>query len=165
MLFHSFGPGHDSEEWRSAAEQLASDFEVYAVDLLGWGRSAKPKLDYDDELYLQLVVDFLEDVVRRRAALVAAGLSSAYALQVAVDHPDLVRGLAMSVPSGVHIYGDQASELVHFGADLVNGVATVFSLQYRVFPAVTLHEVYRVAANAVIEDLVAQADGRHQGQG
>jgi pimeloyl-ACP methyl ester carboxylesterase len=107
VLLHSFGPGHDSEEWRPAAEQLAADFEVYALDLIGWGRSAKPKLDYDDELYIQLLVDFLEDVVRKRAALVAAGLSSAYAVQVAVDHPDLVRGLAMAVPSGVHIYGDE----------------------------------------------------------
>ena len=59
---------------------------------------------------------------------------------------------------GVHLYGEQASELVHYGADLVNEPATVFSLQYRVFPAVTLHEVYRVAANAVIEHLVAKTD-------
>jgi dihydrolipoamide dehydrogenase len=60
---------------------------------------------------------------------------------------------------GVHIYGEQASELVHYGADLVNAPATVFSLQYRVFPAVTLHEIYRVAANAVIEKLASEAAG------
>jgi NAD(P) transhydrogenase len=61
---------------------------------------------------------------------------------------------------GVHIYGEQASELVHYGADLVNEPSTVFSLQYRVFPAVTLHEIYRVAANAVIEKLAAEAAGK-----
>lgn len=59
---------------------------------------------------------------------------------------------------GVHLYGEQSSELVHYGADLVNELTTVFTLQYRVFPAVTLHEVYRVAANAVIEHLVQKVD-------
>ena len=107
VLLHSFGPGHDSEEWRPAAEMLAQENEVFALDLLGWGRSAKPKLDYDDELYIQLLTDFLEDVVRRRSTVAAAGLSAAYAVQVAVDHPDLIRGLALAVPTGVHIYGDE----------------------------------------------------------
>lgn len=107
VLLHSFGPGHDSEEWRSLAESFSSDHRVFAVDLLGWGRSEKPKLNYDSELYIQLVVDFLEDVVRERAVLVAAGLSAAYAVQAAVDHPELVRALALSVPTGVHIYGDE----------------------------------------------------------
>lgn len=107
VLLHSFGPGHDSEEWREVAESLAGDHEVFALDFLGWGRSEKPKIDYDDELYIQLIVDFLEDVVGHRATLVAAGLSAAYAVQAAADHPELVRALALSVPSGVHIYGDE----------------------------------------------------------
>ena len=104
---NSFGPGHDSEEWRPVAEILAESHRVFALDMLGWGRSDKPKVHYDDELYIQLLVDFIDDVVRERAVPVAAGLSAAYAVQVAVDHPESIRGLALSVPSGVHIYGDE----------------------------------------------------------
>ncbi len=107
VLVHAFGPGHDSEEWRPVAELLAQSHRVLALDLLGWGRSDKPKIHYDDELYIQLLIDFIEDVVRDRAVTVAAGLSAAYAVQVAVDHPEAVRGLALSVPSGVNIYGDE----------------------------------------------------------
>ncbi len=107
LLLHSFGPGHDSEEWRPVAELLADSHRVLALDLLGWGRSEKPKVHYDDELYIQLLIDFVEDVVRERAVIGAAGLSAAYAIQVAVDHPEAIRGLALSVPSGVHIYGDE----------------------------------------------------------
>ena len=107
LLLHSFGPGHDSEEWRPVAEQLAAEYRVYAVDLLGWGRSEKPRLHYDDELYIQLLVDFVDDVVRERVVPVAAGLAAAYAVQMAVDQPEAIRGLALSVPSGVHIYGDE----------------------------------------------------------
>lgn len=107
LLLHSFGPGHDSEEWRAAAEILALDHEVFAPDLLGWGRSDKPRRTYDAELYIQLVKDLLEDVVARRAVLCAAGLPAAYAVQVAADRPDLVGGLALSVPYGLEPGGDE----------------------------------------------------------
>ena len=35
-------PDHDSQEWRSVAESLADRHEVFALDLIGWGRSDKP---------------------------------------------------------------------------------------------------------------------------
>ena len=107
VLLHSFGPGHSGEEWRQAAEILARRHAVYVPDLLGWGRSDKPRMDYDGELYIRLVLDFLEDVVRRPAALVGAGLSAAYGVQLAADHPELVRALGLVVPGGLDVHGDE----------------------------------------------------------
>ena len=54
---------------------------------------------------------------------------------------------------GVHIYGEGASELIHLGATLVSAGDTVFKLQYRTFPAVTFHEIYKNGAIAVIDAL------------
>lgn len=54
---------------------------------------------------------------------------------------------------GIHIYGEGASELIHLAASLVANSETVFKLQYRTFPAVTLHEVYRNAAMGAIDTL------------
>jgi pimeloyl-ACP methyl ester carboxylesterase len=107
LLLHSFGPGHDNEQWREAAEILAHEHQVYAPDLLGWGRSEKPSLTYDGELYIQLIDDFLHDVVGARAAIVATGLPAAYALQIAVDVPERVRALALVVPLGLEAHGDE----------------------------------------------------------
>ena len=107
LLLHSFGPGHSGEEWRDAAGFLAERHTVYVPDLIGWGRSEKPRIDYDGELYMRLVRDFLDDVVRRRAAVVGAGLSAAYAVQVAADRPELVRALALVVPAGIDVHGDE----------------------------------------------------------
>lgn len=107
VLLHSFGPGHDSEEWRPASEPLARSFRVFAPDLLGWGRSDKPDIQYDDELYLGLLVDFLREVVAERCILVAAGLPAAYAVQVAVDHPELVSHLGLVVPLGIESRSDE----------------------------------------------------------
>jgi pimeloyl-ACP methyl ester carboxylesterase len=107
VLLHSFGPGHDAIEWRSAAERLAERAQVFAPDLPGWGRSERPALDYDAELYIDFVIDFLIDLVRRRAVLVASGLSAAYAVQVAVDRPELVRALILVCPVGIDLAGDE----------------------------------------------------------
>jgi NAD(P) transhydrogenase len=54
---------------------------------------------------------------------------------------------------GVHVFGEGAADLIQFGASVVAQERSVFDLQYQAFPAVTLHEVYKVAANAVIETL------------
>lgn len=107
LLVHSFGPGHSSTEWRRAAEILAADHQVHVPDLLGWGQSDKGAPAYDGELYIELLGDFLKDVVGRRAVIVAAGLPAAYAVQLAVDQPELVRALALVVPLGLELHGDE----------------------------------------------------------
>lgn len=107
LMLHSFGPGHDAEEWRPAAEMLAERHLIYAPDLLGWGRSDKPRLPYDGELYIRLIGDFLEDVVAQRCSIVAAGLAAAYAVQIALDRPELIGSLALVVPSGIEIHGEE----------------------------------------------------------
>jgi len=107
VLVHSFGPGHDSQQWRRAAELLAKRRTVFVPDLLGWGRSEKPALTYDGELYIQLLSDFLHDVVRARSPVVAAGLAAAYAVQIAVDEPEAIAALGLVVPLGIETHGDE----------------------------------------------------------
>lgn len=117
VLVHSFGPGHDGEEWRAVAEALAKEQRVLVLDFLGWGRSDKPNATYDAELYIQLLSDFIEDVVGERCVLVAAGLSAAYAVQVAIDRPEAVSAVGAVVPSGIEIEGDEPDmkdALVHW---------------------------------------------------
>lgn len=107
VLVHSLGPGHDADEWREAALTLARGSRVLAFDLIGWGRSDKPRIEYDGELYIRLLREFLEQVVRQRCVLVAAGLSAAYAVEVAVDRPDLVTALALVSPLGLDLAGEE----------------------------------------------------------
>jgi pimeloyl-ACP methyl ester carboxylesterase len=107
LLLHSFGPGHSALEWRAVAEILGERYHVIVPDLLGWGESTADAAAFDSELYIQLVGDLLEHVVGERAVLVAAGLSAAYAVQVAADRPEAVRALALVAPLGLGIHGDE----------------------------------------------------------
>lgn len=101
LLLHSLGPGHSAEEWRRVAENLAARFEVFAPDLLGFGRSARPRLNYEPALYVRLVRALLDQVVGRPAAVVGAGLSAAYAVRAAAAEPGRVDKVALIAPSGL----------------------------------------------------------------
>lgn len=107
VCLHSFGPGHDAEEWHPLAERLANSFEIFVPDLLGWGRSEKPQRSYDGEFYISQINDFLEDVVSSKAIVLAAGLAAAYAVQIAVDKPQAIRALGLVVPSGIAVSGEE----------------------------------------------------------
>jgi pimeloyl-ACP methyl ester carboxylesterase len=101
VLLHSFGPGYDANQWRAAAEILATSFSVYVPDFPGWGRTRALPGSHHPDRYLQLLEDFLTGVVREKAVLVASGLAAAYAVQAAVDHPGRVRALALVSPLGL----------------------------------------------------------------
>jgi pimeloyl-ACP methyl ester carboxylesterase len=97
ILVHGFGAslGH----WRKNLPVLAETCRVYAIDLLGFGASAKPTpgeaVQYTFETWGQQIADFCRDVVGEPAFLVGNSIGCIAAMQTAVDHPDLVRGVAM----------------------------------------------------------------------
>lgn len=53
---------------------------------------------------------------------------------------------------GVHIVGDDACELIHYGMELVKGRRTVVDLSQSMYSAVTFHEMYKIAAQAALDE-------------
>ena len=58
---------------------------------------------------------------------------------------------------GVHIYGEDACELIHFGTTLVQERKTLADILALCFAAVTYHELYKLAARDALETLDAAA--------
>ena len=56
--------------------------QVYAIDLLGFGRSDKPLLDYSTEVWRDQLLDFLEQFVDAPAVLVGNSIGSLVSLMV-----------------------------------------------------------------------------------
>ncbi|MEM8930154.1 MAG: alpha/beta fold hydrolase [Acidobacteriota bacterium] len=105
VLLHAFGPGHSAAEWRGVAEELESTFEVLAPDLPGWGHSDDVAVTFDGPLHVQMLGDFLDQVVGRPAVVVGAGLAASYAARLAVDRPDAVRAVGLVTPLGLDADG------------------------------------------------------------
>jgi pimeloyl-ACP methyl ester carboxylesterase len=87
--------------WRRNFDELARDFRVYALDLLGFGFSDKPaNASYSADLYVELIVDFIREVAGAPASLIASSLGAAYSVRVADEQPELVRSLVLVSPTG-----------------------------------------------------------------
>ena len=53
---------------------------------------------------------------------------------------------------GVHICGDDACELIHYGMELVKGRRTLQDLLSSLYSAVTYHEMYKIAAQNCLDE-------------
>jgi pimeloyl-ACP methyl ester carboxylesterase len=97
VLIHGFGAS--SIHWRKNIPELAKTCRVYAIDLLGYGKSAKPApgqpLDYTFETWGQQVVDFCQQVVGSPAFLIGNSIGCVVALQAAVLAPEQTLGVVM----------------------------------------------------------------------
>ncbi len=78
---------------------LAQNCRVYAIDLIGFGASAKPqpgeKIAYTLENWGQQVADFCREVVGEPAFLVGNSIGCIVAMQAAVSNPDIALGVAL----------------------------------------------------------------------
>ena len=102
LLIHGFGPGASSFEWRKNVDALSEQFRVYVLDLLGFGLSDRPSIDYTEEAFTDLIGDFLREVIARPTVVVAHGLTSAYVIANAYRRPQLFERLVLvSPPSSV----------------------------------------------------------------
>jgi pimeloyl-ACP methyl ester carboxylesterase len=93
LLVHGFGASTD--HWRKNIGPLSTERPVYAIDLLGFGRSAKPNLTYSGELWRDQLHDFVAEIVGRPVIAAGNSLGGYASLVFAVDHPDMVRALAL----------------------------------------------------------------------
>lgn len=98
VLVHSLAPGASSFEWRKNVDALAEQFRVYVIDLLGSGLSDRPAIDYTSETYIDLIGDFLKEVVGRPALVVAHGLTGGYVVMSAYRRPQLFEKLILVSP-------------------------------------------------------------------
>ena len=101
VLIH--GLGSHGEDWSGMIPSLAArGFHVYALDLLGYGRSAHPDVDYSIQLQEKTVADFMQAVHLDRADVAGWSMGGWVALRLAADHPKLVDRLVLYDSAGVY---------------------------------------------------------------
>ncbi len=101
LLVHGHNAAASAYEWRKQFLRLAADYHVFAPDLLGYGLSDRPPLDYSAALSIELIRDLLREVICAPSRVIASSLSAAHAIQVAVDDPEWVTQLIVVGPTGL----------------------------------------------------------------
>ncbi|EKQ69519.1 putative hydrolase or acyltransferase of alpha/beta superfamily [Leptolyngbyaceae cyanobacterium JSC-12] len=98
LLIHGFGASTD--HWRKNVAGLSSEFEVWAIDLLGFGRSAKPDWQYSGNVWRDQLHDFITEVIGQPAILVGNSLGGYAALCVGAQRSESAAGVVLINSAG-----------------------------------------------------------------
>ncbi|GET44375.1 alpha/beta fold hydrolase [Microseira wollei] len=91
VLIHGFGAsiGH----WRKNIPALAEGgYRVFALDLLGFGGSDKPALDYTLDLWAELLKDFWSEQIQEPTVFVGNSIGGLLSLMAVAHHPEIAAG-------------------------------------------------------------------------
>lgn len=102
LLIHDLSPFGSSYEWESIIHTLAKDYTVYSLDLLGCGRSDKPAMIYSNFLYVQLINNFIKDIIGEKTNIIANGQSAPLAVMSCTYNADLFNKIILVNPTNIN---------------------------------------------------------------
>ncbi len=98
LFIHGFGASTD--HWRKNIAGLQTEFQVWAIDLLGFGRSAKPDWQYSGNLWRDQLHDFITEVIGQPAVLIGNSLGGYASLCVGAQRPEAAAGVVLINSAG-----------------------------------------------------------------
>ena len=101
LLIHDLTVFSSSYEWAQMAHQLSADYKVYTIDLIGCGKSEKPATTYANYFYVQLIRDFVQDVIGQDTKVAATGLSASFVLMANLMDQNLFSEIMLVSPKGI----------------------------------------------------------------
>jgi 4,5:9,10-diseco-3-hydroxy-5,9,17-trioxoandrosta-1(10),2-diene-4-oate hydrolase len=99
VLVH--GLGGSIENWVHNIDALAQHHRVYAMDLVGFGRTEKTPLTHDLNVLGKFIDDFMKTQSVEKASLVGNSLGGGLVLRFAIDFPGKVEKLVLVDNAGM----------------------------------------------------------------
>ncbi|MCA9414775.1 MAG: alpha/beta hydrolase [Candidatus Omnitrophica bacterium] len=111
VLLHGFPTS--SYTWRHVIPRLSNDYEVYAPDLPGYGKSdLGPQADRGISAQSFYIDEWMDSLGLSGTILVGQGIGGGVALQIAIRHPDKVAGLILINPACYDSYPSNYAKLL-----------------------------------------------------
>jgi pimeloyl-ACP methyl ester carboxylesterase len=154
VLVH--GLGSDMRVWSANLSALAGGHRVVALDLPGFGRSAKPRRVHTLARYVAFLRTLIEQL-GGRAVVLGHSMGGQIALRLAIDHPERVAALVLSAPAGLEAFTPREAAWIRGVVDDAYTLrATPLEIAMR--HAQTFHRMPR-AAWPMLRDRLAVAGG------
>jgi pimeloyl-ACP methyl ester carboxylesterase len=91
VFLHNGGTSHRT--WEPLLERYAADHDVIAPDMLGFGRSERPQIEYSLEVYVDMLGALLDTLGIAKVVLVGNCMGAATVLRYAAQHPERVEAI------------------------------------------------------------------------
>lgn len=99
ILLH--GGANDWSDWKSNIGSLSQCYRVYAPDLVGYGLSDRPEVDYSMDYFVDFLSNFTQALELKRASLAGYSLGGGIALGFALRFPSRVEKLVLVDSTGL----------------------------------------------------------------
>ena len=73
LLVHNLKEDSSSVEWSEIIPKLSRTNTVYAMDLLGCGRSDRPDITYTSYMYTQLIKAINRNIIKKKTSVITTG--------------------------------------------------------------------------------------------
>ena len=99
ILLH--GLGGYLENWEDNIGALAQDHRVFALDLVGFGLSDKPRVRYTIPYLTEFLRDFMVVQNIESAVLIGESMGGAIALRLSWKYPNMVEKMVLAASAGI----------------------------------------------------------------
>lgn len=106
LFIHGLVPGSCSYEFHNLTDSFSKTNEVYCLDLLGYGLSDKPDMTYTNYVYVQLVIDFIKNVIGKKTDIITSGDSGSIAIMACHNDPEVIGKMILINPQSLY-YANQ----------------------------------------------------------
>jgi len=104
LLIHDTFSGSSSIEFDRILHQLSKKYKVYTLDLLGFGFSERANITYTAYLYVQLINDFINEVMKEEnISVVSSGNSNIFPLLASGQDQTLITKCIMINPCDLRV--------------------------------------------------------------
>lgn len=102
LLLHDLSVGSSSYEFHELIDSLSKNHEVYALDFLGYGLSDKPNITFTNFLYVQMITDFVKNVIGKKTDVIATGDSCPITVMTCHNNPEVFGKLIFINPQSIY---------------------------------------------------------------
>ena len=99
LLIH--GLGASAERWAHVIPYLSKKYHVIAVDLIGYGFSDKPSVDYTPAFFSQFIFDFLNTLGIAKTSMIGSSLGGQIVAECAITQSRVIEKIVLVSPSGI----------------------------------------------------------------
>lgn len=121
LLIHDLTTSSSGYEWCEIIDELSKKHTVYTLDLLGCGRSDKPNLTYTNFLYVQMISDFIKNVIGHKTDIIVTGDSSPFVVTACANDNSLFNKIIMINPMSLYRLNEipsKRTKILKFFVDL-----------------------------------------------
>ena len=139
ILLH--GLGGYAERWSNLMPFLNKKYHIFAPDIIGYGQSDKPSVDYTPEFFIKFVFDFIEALGIKKTFIIGTSLGGQITAECAATQNPIIEKIILISPAGIMKKSTPTLDAYTMAALYPNRDSVKNAYQMMVGPGIQISEI------------------------